>query len=446
MKSNNPKVCVIGIWHLGSVTAACLADLGCNVIGVDSDKTRVDDLNKAIPPLFEPGLADLMLKGIKAKRLEFTADLKSALIGANFAIIGFDTKVDDNDQVDLSEINQTTQQLADWLQNGTIIIISSQIPVGTSEIVKSIIKSQKPKLDFDVAYVPENLRLGQAISRFMNPERIVIGADNEVTLNKVEAFFSVIKGQKLKMNLRSAEMTKHALNAFLATSISFANEIANICDEVGADALKVAAALRSDSRIGPKALLKPGLGFAGGTLARDIKVLQKLGKEAGYETRLIDGVFEVNRQQNKMIAGKLEKIYGSVQNLTVGVFGLTYKAGTSTLRRSASLEIIKDLVSRGAKIKAYDPKADLREIQGPIEFEFCSDPFEAAKGTDALIFVTDWPEFRELDFTRIKTLMKKPVLIDAQNMLDSESLIQKGFVYLGVGRGQTFSINKEVMK
>ena len=446
MKSNNPKVCVIGIWHLGSVTAACLADLGCNVIGVDNDKTRVDNLNKAIPPLFEPGLADLMLKGIKAKRLEFTADLKSALVGANFAIIGFDTKVDDNDQVDLSEINQTTQQLADWLQNGTIIIISSQIPVGTSEIVKSIIKSQKPKLDFDVAYVPENLRLGQAISRFMNPERIVIGADNEVTLNKVEAFFSVIKDQKLKMNLRSAEMTKHALNAFLATSISFANEIANICDEVGADALKVAAALRSDSRIGPKALLKPGLGFAGGTLARDIKVLQKLGKEAGYETRLIDGVFEVNRQQNKMIAGKLEKIYGSVQNLTVGVFGLTYKAGTSTLRRSASLEIIKDLVSRGAKIKAYDPKADLREIQGPIEFEFCSDPFEAAKGTDALIFVTDWPEFRELDFTRIKTLMKKPVLIDAQNMLDSESLIQKGFVYLGVGRGQTFSINKEAMK
>jgi UDPglucose 6-dehydrogenase len=446
LKSNNPKVCVIGIWHLGSVTAACLADLGCNVVGVDNDKTRVDNLNKAIPPLFEPGLADLMLKGIKAKHLEFTTDLKSALVGANFAIIGFDTKVDDNDQVDLSEIHQTTLQLANWLENGTIVIISSQVPVGTSEIIKSTIKSKKPDLEFDVAYVPENLRLGQAINRFMKPERIVIGADNDSTIDKVEAFFHIIPDQKLRMNLRSAEMTKHALNAFLATSVSFANEIANICDEVGADALKVSEALRLDSRIGPKAMLKPGLGFAGGTLARDIRVLQNIGKKTGYEPLLINAVYEVNRKQNKTIALKLNKIYSSLQNLVIGVFGLTYKPGTSTLRRSASLEIINELVAKGAKVKAYDPKADLREIQGEINFEFCSDPMVAVKGSDALIFVTEWPEFKQLDFSLIKSLMNKPLIIDAQNMLDADTLSKLGFTYLGVGRTSNSQLKQKELK
>jgi UDPglucose 6-dehydrogenase len=287
-----------------------------------------------------------------------------------------------------------------------------------------------------VAYVPENLQLGQAIHRFMNPERIVIGADDEETLDKVTAFFYPIKTPKIRMNIRSAEMTKHALNAFLATSISFANEIANICDKIGADALQVADALRLDSRIGSKALLKPGLGFAGGTLARDIKVLQKLGAKANYPTQLIDVVLEVNQRQNTFIPKKLQKIYGSVENLTIAVFGLTYKPNTSTLRRSVSLEIIKQLQSEGAKIKAYDPKADISEIDKNFTFEFFSDPLAAAQKTDALIFVTEWPEFKNLSFQEIKSVMHKPVIIDAQNMLDAEFLRSLGFTYLGVGRGQ----------
>jgi UDPglucose 6-dehydrogenase len=446
LKINGTKVCVIGIWHLGSVTAACLANLGYNVIGVDYDKEKIENLNKGAPPLFEPGLSDLIFKDIKAKHLEFTTDLKSALVGANFVVIAFDTKVDDDDQVDLSEIKEATLRLADWLEKETIVIVSSQIPVGTSEVIKSTIKSKKPFLDFDVACVPENLRLGQAIDRFMKPERIVIGADNDSTLDRVEAFFSVIPDPKMKMNLRSAEMTKHALNAFLATSISFGNEIANICDEVGADALKVTEALRLDSRIGPKAMLKPGLGFAGGTLARDIMVLQKISKECGYEPLLINAVYEVNRKQNKAIALKLNKIYNSLQNLTIGVFGLTYKPGTSTLRRSASLEIINELVAKGAKVKAYDPKADLGEIQGKINFEFCSDPLMAAKGGDALIFITEWPEFKQLDFARIKSLMNKPVIIDAQNMLNADAMSKLGFIYLGVGRTNISQLKKRKLK
>jgi len=444
--SKDSKVCVVGIWHLGSVYSACLAELGYSVVGVDRDKDKVENLNKGVPPLFEPGLGELITKNVHLDRLSYTVDLRDALVGASFVLVAFDTRVDDNDEVDLSEVYDTAAELAEWLENGSIVIVSSQVPVGTCEEIKSLIRQKRSSLDFDVACVPENLRLGQAIDRFMNPERIVIGADNENTLNRVEAFFSVVKTPKIRMSLRSAEMTKHALNAFLATSVSFINEIANLCDEVGADALKVAEALRLDSRIGLKAMLKPGLGFAGGTLARDLRVLQKLGGESGYEMRLINSVLEVNRQQNRMIGAKLLRIYGSLQNLTVGVFGLTYKAGTSTLRRSASLEIIRDLTVGGARVRAYDPKADLSEIQGHREFEFCSDPLAVASGSDALVFVTDWPEFKELDFSRIKSVMRKPVVVDAQNMLDAESLIQMGFIYLGVGRGRDFQLTHEEKK
>jgi UDPglucose 6-dehydrogenase len=437
------KVCVIGIWHLGSVYSACLAELGYSVVGVDKNQNRVEDLNKGVPPLFEPKLGELIARNIRLNKLSYTVDLRDALVSAGFVFVAFDTRVDENDEVDLSEVYDAATELAEWLEDGSIVIVSSQVPVGTCEEIRSLIRHERPSLDFDVACVPENLRLGQAIDRFVNPERIVIGADNESTLDRVEKFFSVVNACKVRMNLRSAEMTKHALNAFLATSISFINEIANLCDEVGADSLKVAEALRLDSRIGPKAMLKPGLGFAGGTLARDLTVLQKFGSKAGYETRLINSVLEVNRQQNRMIAGKLRKIYGSLHDLTVGVLGLTYKAGTSTLRRSASLEIIGDLTDGGASVRAYDPKADLNEIQGHREFEFCSDPLTLARGTDALVFVTDWPEFKELDFSRIKSLMKKPVVLDAQNMLDAERLIQMGFIYVGVGRGRDFQLALE---
>lgn len=439
----NDKVCVIGIWHLGSVYSACLADLGYPVVGVDKDKARVDNLNKGLAPLFEPSLNDLILKNLNNHKLTYTTDLQKALKEASVVIIAFDTRVDDNDDVDLSDVYDAASASAQWLEDGSVVVISSQVPVGTSEDIKRLIKEKRPSLFFDIAYVPENLRLGKAINVFMNPERIVIGAEDNDILDRVEAFFSVIKDPKIRMNLRSAEMTKHALNAFLATSVSFGNEIGNLCDLVGADAMKVAEALRSDSRIGPKAMLKPGLAFAGGTLARDIKVLQKIGTKGGYEPKLINGVFEVNRQQNKMVVARLQKVYGSMENLLVGVFGLTYKAGTSTLRRSASIEIIKDLISRGVKVKAFDPKADLSELQEKIEFEFCSDPFQAAKDADALLFVTDWPEFKELDFSHLKTLMKKPVVIDAQNMLNSDSLVQKGFIYLGMGRGQILSSKGE---
>jgi len=291
-------------------------------------------------------------------------------------------------------------------------------------------------LEFDIAYSPENLRLGQAIHCFKKPERIVIGADNSATLDKVETLFSVIKCPMLKMNLQSAEMTKHALNAFLATSISFGNEIANICDEVGADALDVTTALRTEGRIGEGIPLFPGLGFAGGTLARDLKVLQKIGRKKGYETLLIDSVLVVNQKQSGIVVHKLERIYGTVTGLNVGILGLTYKSGTSTLRRSAALEIIKQLFDMGARVRAYDPKADLNEIKEHREFELCDDVYTVAKGSDALVLITEWPEFKDLDYERVKLVMNKAVFIDTKNFLDSEKMKAKGFHYVGVGRGK----------
>ncbi len=430
------KVCVIGIWHLGCIYSACLADFGYQVTGVDDNPQRVANLNNGMPPLFEPGLEELVAANIKAGRLSYTTDIESAVCDCPYVMIAFDTPVDDNDEVDLSPVTDACKNIAPYLKPASILIICSQVPVGTCDTIKEMIKELNPTLDFDVVYSPENLRLGKAIAYYKNPDRIVIGADNDDTLDRVQKFFSVIPAPVIRMGLRSAEMTKHALNAFLATSISFGSEIANICDEVGADATKVAQALRSESRIGNGIPLLPGLGFAGGTLARDLKIIRRIGRENNYETLLIDSVFTVNQRQNGVVIRKLEHIFGSLKGLNIGVLGITYKPGTSTLRRSSSLEIIAELVKRGATVKAYDPKADMNEVKQHIEFKFCDDAYAVTQNSDALIIITEWPEFKSLDYDKIKQLMKKPVLIDARNILDMEYLISIGFSYYGIGRGK----------
>lgn len=431
------KVACLGIWHLGSVYAACLADFGYPVIGWDPDRDRIQALNNGRAPLFEPGLDELIRSGLSSGKLQFTASLSEALKGSHFVLLTFDTPVDDHDEVDLSDILTTVDALGDLLDQGTILIVSSQVPVGTCEDIKKTIAGKRPSLDFDVACSPENLRLGQAIENFRHPDRVVIGAEREETIAGVRQLFAPTNAPVIETNLRTAEMCKHALNAFLATSVSFANEIGQICDGVGANALKVAEALRTDSRIGKKALLKPGLGFAGATLARDIKILQHMSTRIGYEAPLVNGVISVNQRQNKNIVSKLERICGSLEGKVVGVLGLTYKPGTSTLRRSAAIEIIADIVGKGAMVNCYDPKAAPSEIQLHHEFEFCDDAYAVAKDADALVFVTAWDEFKEMDFDRIRSMMKNPVVLDTQNMLDAERVRQAGIDYYGTGTGST---------
>jgi UDPglucose 6-dehydrogenase len=293
-----------------------------------------------------------------------------------------------------------------------------------------------PKLRFDIACVPENLRLGQAVERFLRPDFLVFGADSEVTIQRVEALYAPIPGPRVRVDLRTAEMTKHAINAYLATCISFANELANLCDEVGADAFQVVQALRLDSRVSPKAPLAPGLGFAGGTLARDMTVLEKLATQHGYAAPLLKGVLAVNQFQNRMVVQRLEGLLGTLAARTIGVLGLTYKPGTSTLRRSAAIEIIRDLAAKGAAIKAFDPKADPAEMElHRQEFSICADAYAAAEDADALALVTPWPEFKDLDLARLKDIMHTPVILDAPNMLEPAKVTQAGFVYQGIGRG-----------
>jgi len=430
------KVCVIGLWHLGAVASTCLAELGYQVVGVERDPSKAANLNRGIPPLFEPGLGELMVKHLASGRLRFTSDLADGTAAAPYVIIAYDTPVDDQDDPDLAPIIAAVEDLAGHLEDGATIIVSSQVPVGTCEALADRLRALAPGLRFGMACVPENLRLGQAIERFLRPDLLVLGADNAQTMAKVEALFSPVPGPRVRVDLRTAEMTKHAINAYLATCISLGNELANLCDEVGADALRVAEALRLESRVSPKAPLLPGLGFAGGTLARDMKVLTSLAEQYHYPAPFLNGILALNRLQNATVVLRLEKLLGSLRGKTVGVLGLTYKPGTSTLRRSAAVEIIRNIVAKGATVRAYDPKADPAEI-APFrrEFTVCDDPYAVAHGAHAIVLVTPWPEFKELDFSRLRTSMHSPVFLDTANILDPDQVTQAGFLYQGIGRG-----------
>ena len=424
-------VCVIGLWHLGCVYSACFAKLGYEATGTDENKTIIENLRRGRAPVFEPGLNDLIAEGMASGRLNFTDDIEEGLRNAEYVIIAYDTPVDTEDKMDLSPVLRAATRLKSSTRHATVVV-SSQVPVGTCEQVASIFASSG--MDLSLAYVPENLRLGKAIECFMSPDMIVIGAKDPSAMVKARALFAPIRTRIIEMDLRSAEMTKHALNAFLATSISFANEIGNICDLIGADGMKVAEALKSDSRIGAGALLRPGLGFSGGTLARDLMALREMAERLGYQPLLIDSVLSVNQRQNASIVPKLAQLVGRLEGKSVGVLGLTYKAGTSTLRRSAALEIARLLEHAGASVKAFDPHVSKLDVSSE-PLSLCDDPYGVCRNADVLLILNDWPGFTELDFERIRSMMNEPVVLDAQNLLDPERMVEYGFTYMGVGRG-----------
>ena len=430
------RVCIVGLWHLGCIYSACLAKLGYRVIGVDEDSTVVKNLMSGRAPVFEPGLDHLISEGIAAGNLSFVDDIEEGAKNVGYVVIAHDTPVDTEDRLDLSPVLRTADRLKP--EQHPVVVVSSQVPVGTCEEISSLLS--RGAVPPDLAYVPENLRLGQAINCFMKPDMIVIGANRHSAMIKVRALFAPIQTRIIEMDLRSAEMTKHALNAFLATSISFANEIGNISDLVGADALKVAEALKSDSRIGAKARLRPGLGFAGGTLARDLRVLQQIGKRHRYEVLLLDSVIEVNRRQNASIADRLERLIGKLNGKSIAVFGLTYKSGTSTLRRSVSLETIRRLRKKGASVRAFDPHVSRLDVASE-PLLLCDDAYAACENADALVILNDWPDFGKLDFKKIRSIMKEPAMLDMQNLLEPREMMDQGFKYTGVGRtGITASV------
>lgn len=431
------KVCVIGLWHLGLVSAAGLADLGYEVVGTDTDERLIANIGRGKLPIFEPGLEELIKKTATSKKLCFESNPSSAVAGSKTVLITYDTPVDDDDRVDLTKLDETLQAILPSLTRDSLVIIHSQVPVGSCERWQKEIEAACPGGSIDLIYSPENLRLGQAISLFKRPDMIVIGAETEQARRKADAFYQAFPVDKFFVSLRTAEIAKHALNAFFAMSISFANEIGNLCDALGADGLQIAQILKKDSRIGAKAQVRPGLGFAGATLARDLRALQDLGKKLGVPTVLTDTVFEINQRQIERVVRIVEEYFeGKLSDKILTVLGLTYKPGTSTLRRSASIEIIQRLHAKGARIQAHDPKADLSEYTGEKCFDFVSDPYAASQGSQGILLLTEWPEYKELSFEKIKKAMTHPFLLDAKNYLTADKLEALGFHYIQIGRGK----------
>jgi UDPglucose 6-dehydrogenase len=385
------RVCVAGLWHLGCVTAACLASAGHTVVGFDDDPDIVASLMQGRPPVLEPGLDSLVQKDLATGMLTFTTDRASALRGADVLWIAWDTPVDEDDRVDAGLVRTRAERLFLFVESGTLVIVSSQLAVGSTAALARRFAETRPAVSAAFACCPENLRLGCAIDRFMKPDRVVVGARPE-DRQRIARLYEPFTDRIEWMSIESAEMAKHALNAFLATSVAFINEIATVCERVGADASDVARALKTDERIGPRAYLSPGDAFAGGTLARDVVVLT----EAHRDLQLISAVRASNEAHRLWAARRIEALLGSLDGRTIGVWGLTYKPGTDTLRRSSAIALCRTLADKGALVRAHDPA--IRQINGDLKkvLSLAASPIEAVRGADVLVIATAWPQFRDV--------------------------------------------------
>ncbi|HXX40602.1 MAG TPA: nucleotide sugar dehydrogenase [bacterium] len=428
------RVAVVGLWHLGCVAAGCLAKLGHEIVGIEEDARRLAELRAGRAPLLEPGLDALISEGLAAGTLRFEDNLEKEARDANVGYIAYDTPVNEDDVADPSIVLDAARRVGCALPRGAVLLIQSQVPVGTCGAIHAELEAIRPGEVF-VACVPENIRLGQAIERYLRPDMLVVGTANDATYDRVEQIFAGIAAPRVRTDLATAEMIKHAINTFLATSISYANELANLSQLQGADFDSLLSALRLERRIGPHVPLTPGMGFAGGTLARDIKALQMFGERHGFATHLCDAVLRVNDEQKALPVRWLERAYGALGGCRVGVLGLTYKPGTSTLRRSGAVEVIRRLVAAGATVSAADPQANPAEVADLPPFEFSRDPYRAADGADALVLVTPWPEFGGLDYARMRAVMRHPLVLDLPRFLDRQLLEALGFAYIAVGRG-----------
>lgn len=429
------KICVLGLWHLGTVTAACLASSAHQVVGLDFDAETVSGLQSGKPPLFEPGLEDLVKRGLAAKRLSFTTDIAEALRFAEIVWVAYDTPVDDRDRADVDFVVERVKRLFPFLKTETLVLISSQLPVGTTCRLEQAYAMAYPAGEKKVSfgYSPENLRLGKAISVFTRPDRVVIGIRSQADRDRVAKLLKPFTERIEWMSVESAEMTKHALNAFLATSVAFANELAAVCEQVGADAKDVERGLKTEARIGPKAYLSPGGAFAGGTLARDIAFLAKLGADHNVPLRLIPAVRFSNNEHKNWPRRKLNELPGNLKDQQIGVWGLTYKPGTDTLRRSGSVELCVWLAKQGARVHAHDPviKELPRELSGIMTLH--STPLAAVEGASVLVIATEWPEYQVVPAQDVVSCMSNPLVIDANRFLAGTLGADRHIRYLAVG-------------
>lgn len=410
------KVAVVGLWHLGSVTAACLAGFGADVIGFEADETVVNNLKKGIAPLYEPGLNELIVAGQQQRKLSFTSN-DDDLADAEIFWITYDTPVDEKDIANTSLVKESVIKLFSKIKDGAVIIISSQMPAGSTRELAKVFQEKFPEKQVFFAYSPENLRLGDAVRVFTQPDRIIMGVANEEAKEIIAKLLYQQQDKILWMSIESAEMTKHAINAFLAMSVTFINELATVCEQVGASAREVEQGLKSEARIGVKAYLKPGGAFAGGTLARDVRYLIELGKQHNLPSTLFSAIIQSNDDHKQWLQRRLETTLGTLKNKKIAILGLAYKPGTDTLRRSLAIEICLWLSGEGAQIKAYDPVVNQLPENFQTIIDLCATPQAAMHDADALVITTEWPEFKLLESKDFSQMMVGAKVYDANGFL-----------------------------
>jgi len=433
------QICVVGVGYVGLVTGACFADLGNRVIALDVNEERIENLKNGIMPIYEPGLEELVERNVKAGRLTFTTSYKEAVDGTEFAFIAVGTPSGVNGEADLQYVAAAARSIAESMNGPLIIINKSTVPVGTGDWVADIVKSAQPEpIDFWVVSCPEFLREGSAIPDFMSPHRTVLGSLHPDAAEKVAQLHLPLRAPIVITDLRTAEMIKYASNAFLATKISFINEVANICEALGADVKEVAAGMGYDKRIGPM-FLDAGLGWGGSCFPKDVLALAYMAEEKGLDPRILNDVMEVNYERRKEAVAYTEQMTGGVQGKTIGLLGLAFKPNTDDMRDAASIDIAQDLTAAGANVRGYDPVA--MEVARPLlpAVEMFDDPYTMSEGCDALMVVTEWNEFKQLDLEKVKGLLKSPVIFDGRNIYDPKAMKAMGFNYRGMGRG--FNVN-----
>lgn len=427
------QIAVLGAGYVGLVTSACLADMGHDVACVDVDAGKVAKLGDGELPIYEPGLEEVVARAAEAGRLSFTAELARAVPPAQVAFICVPTPSADDGSADLSYVERAAGDLAAHIPDYKVVVNKSTAPVGSSLRVERILRDRLPaQIEFDVAANPEFLREGSAVFDFMHPDRVVIGTTSERAAGILTNLYRPLGAPLIVTDPATAEMIKYASNAFLATKISFINAVANVCDAVGADVKTVALGMGYDARIGFE-FLKPGPGFGGSCLPKDCRALVRVADGAGYDFDLLRGVLEVNEEQHRVVVRKIERAAAGLAGKTIAVWGLAFKPNTDDVRESPALAIVGHLLDAGATIRAFDPVVG-DEVYRRLGIERAPGPMEAARGAHAVVLVTEWNDFRWLDFARLRDEMATPVVVDARNFLDSHVLRQLGFVYEGIGR------------
>ena len=429
------QICVVGVGYVGLVTAACFADLGNRVAALDVNEERVTNLKKGIMPIYEPGLDELVKRNVKAGRITFTTSYADALKGAEYAFIAVGTPSGSDGSADLQYVAAAATSIAKNMTAPLVLINKSTVPIGTGDWVADIVKGAQPKpIDFAVVSCPEFLREGSAIGDFMNPHRTVIGSLDRDAANKVAQLHLPLRAPIVITDLRTAEMIKYASNAFLATKISFINELADLCERVGADVKEVAAGMGYDARIG-RHFLDAGLGWGGSCFPKDVEALTFMAKEKGLEPKILNSVMDVNYDRRKEAVKIVENLLGgSLKGRTIGMLGLAFKPNTDDMRDAPSIDISEELIEAGAKVRAYDPVA--MDVARPIlpAVEMFDEPYKVADGADALMIITEWNEFKQLDLDKVKSLLKSPIIYDGRNIYEPGRMKDMGFTYRAIGR------------